>query len=397
MTIPMMRRIALAAVLILAVSPAPLAARPAEGKPRVGRPDQVVPSSGLPHEVTDNRSNNNLHLAEHEGRLFMVFRTARWHIASEDARLYVVSTIDQVHWRFEGEFHFGRDLREPRLLSWNGRLLLYFALLGANPAAFQPGGTMVTERIAQGSWTTPHRILFDDFVPWAVKLHDGVPYMLGYTGGGGTFSPNPPPKDVYWLTTSNGVDWVPVDPARPVVYRGGCAETDFEFLADGSLVTACQTENMDALGWGAKVCTAPAADTAVWTCRGDTRRLDSPFVFLHGAEVYVIARRQPFFGGEYDLHLPVPEDNVRFAAYDALYAGTPKRCSLWRIDPALRTFAFVEDIPGRGDTCYPAVLPLGPDAFLVYNYTSPLDGPDLPWGVALLVGPTLIYRTTLTF
>ena len=55
------------------------------------------------------------------------------------------------------------------------------------------------------------------------------------------------------------------------------------------------------------------------------------------------------------------------------------------------------DIPGRGDTCYPAVIPTGRDRYLVYNYTSPLDGPDEPWGTALLHGPTLIYRTTLVF
>ena len=362
----------------------------------MSKPVQVVPSAGLPAEVKDNRSNNNVHTIMHDGRLFMVFRTARWHIASEDAVLYVISSTDQTHWRFEGKFSFARDLREARLLSWNGRLLLYFALLGANPAAFQPGGTMMTERLGAGRWTRPRRILFIDFIPWAVKLHGGIPYMLGYTGGGGTFQPNPPPKDVYWLTTSDGINWRPADRSRPVVYRGGCAETDFDFLSDGTLVTACQTENKDKLGWGAKICTAPGGDTARWTCRGDPRRLDSPFVFLHGADVYVMARRQPYFNGSYDLHLPVPEDNVRFAAYDASYAGTPKRCSLWRIDPAARTFAFVIDIPGRGDTCYPSVLNDGADRFNVYNYTSPLDGPDLPWGVALF-GTTAIYRTTITF
>jgi hypothetical protein len=370
----------------------------AGGRPVVSPPVQVVPSTGLPSAVKDNSSNNNVHTVFHGDRLFMVFRTARWHIASNDAKLYVVSSPDQVHWRFEGVFAYGRDLREARLLSWNGRLLLYFALLGSNPAAFQPGGTMATEYLGPGRWTTPRQILFDDFIPWAVKLHGGVPYMLGYTGGGGTFTPNPPPKDVYWLTTSDGFDWRPVDPARPVVYRGGCGETDFEFLADGSLVTACQTENKDALGWGAKICTAPAIDTARWTCRGDRRRLDSPFVFLHGADVYVLARRQPYFNGNYDLRLPAGINyNLRFAAYDALYAGTPKRCALWRIDVSARTFEPLLDIPGRGDTCYPSVLPDGPDRFLVYNYTSPLDAPDLPWGAALLVGPTIIYRTTLTF
>jgi hypothetical protein len=374
------------------------AAAAAEARPAQTAPVTVVPSGGLPPEVTDNRSNNNVHAIRHAGRIYMVFRTAKWHIASEDAKLYVVSSADQRHWRFEGEFHYGRDLREARLLSWRGRLYLYFALLGANPAQFEPGGTMATEQLAPGRWTEPRRILQDDFIPWAVKLHDGVPYMLGYTGGGGTFTPNPPDKEVYWLTTTDGFDWRPVDPRRPVVYRGQCGETDFEFRRDGSLVTACQTENDDRLGWGAKVCTAPPGDTARWTCRGDTRRLDSPFVFEDASGVYVIARRQPAFNGEYDLHYDwLPDRNAKFAAYDALYAGTPKRCALWRIDPQTREFDPVVDIPGRGDTCYPAVILDGPGRYLVYNYTSPLDGPDEPWGTALLHGPTLIYRIRLSF
>lgn len=370
----------------------------AEAQPSQTAPVTVVPSGGLPAEVVDNRSNNNVHAIRHAGRVYMVFRTARWHIASEDARLYVVSSADGDRWRFEGEFQYGRDLREARLLSWHGRLYLYFALLGANPAQFEPGGTMATEQLAPGRWTEPRRILQDDFIPWAVKVHDGVPYMLGYTGGGGTFTPNAPDKKVFWLKTVDGYDWQPVDPARPVVYQGQCGETDFIFRRDGSLVTACQTENDDKLGWGAKVCTAPPGDSARWTCRGDTRRLDSPFLFEDRSGVYVIARRQPAFGGEYDLHYDwLPDRNARFAAYDALYAGTPKRCALWRIDPPTRAFDPVVDIPGRGDTCYPAVIPEGNHRYLVFNYTSPLDGPDEPWGTALAHGPTLIYRTTLAF
>jgi hypothetical protein len=310
----------------------------------------------------------------------------------------VVSSRDQVHWRFEGKFAYGKDLREARLMSWKGRLYLYFAMLGANPAAFEPGGTMATREISPGRWTQPRRIMMDDFIPWAVKVHRRVPYMLGYTGGGGTFSPNPPDKKVYWLKTRDGFNWKPVDPKRPVVYQGQCGETDFLFRRDGSLVTACQTENDDQLGWGAKVCTAPASTTAQWTCRGDTRRLDSPYVFEHGNDVYVIARRQPNFNGDYDLHYDwLPDRNAKFAAYDAAYAGTTKRCALWKIDPATRAFQPLTDIPGQGDTCYPAVIPRGHGRYLVYNYTSPLDGPDEPWGTALLHGPTLIYRLILRF
>src|SRR5437763_2564260 len=135
-----MRR--LAALLLATSQIAPGGALAAQGPPSVAPPITIVPSGGLPPQVVDNRSNNNVHVIRHDGRFWMVFRTAKWHIASEDCVLYVVSSRDQRHWRFEGKFTYGRDLREARLLSWRGRLYLYFALLGANPAQFEPGGTM---------------------------------------------------------------------------------------------------------------------------------------------------------------------------------------------------------------------------------------------------------------
>jgi hypothetical protein len=394
-----MRRGFLAAVVAAAVAlSAATAAGAAVPVPAQTAPVTVVPSAGLPPEVSVDRSNANLAVATFQDRLFLVFRTAKWQIADDNARLYVVSTTDQVHWRYEGVFKYGRDLREPRLLVWQGHLFLYFALLGSDPAAFEPGGTLATQYESPGQWTKPTRIIpLDDFIAWSFKLHDGRPYMLGYTGGGGTFQPNPPPKHVYWMTTDDGFAWHPVNPAQPIVYTGQCGETDFAFLPSGEMVTACQTEEVDSLGWGAKVCTAPPSATWQWTCRGDPRRLDSPFVFVDNGNAYVIARRQPNFGGNYDLAMhDLPDTDAQFAAYDGAYASTTKRCALWSIDPATRTFRPLVDVPGTGDTCYPEIIEQPDHHFLVYNYTSPLDT-DQPWITALTVGTTEIYRQTLIF
>ncbi len=59
--------------------------------------------------------------------------------------------------------------------------------------------------------------------------------------------------------------------------------------------------------------------------------------------------------------------------------------------------AIVFDVPGVGGSCYPEIIRRGHGRFLVYNYTSPLDGSDPPWGTALPDSDTLIYRMTLTF
>ncbi|HWC34423.1 MAG TPA: hypothetical protein VG650_06295 [Mycobacteriales bacterium] len=365
---------------------------------RQSRPVPVVPSAGLPKRVQVNRSNANLAVARYRGRYFLVFRTAKWQIADDNTRLYVVSSRDQVHWRYEGRFTYGRDLREPRFLVWHQHLLLYFALLGQNAAAFQPGGELVTRYRGVGKWTKPVKTMPQpDFIAWAYKTHDGRAYMTGYTGGGGTFTPNPPPKYVYWMTSRDAIHWHPVRRHKPIVYTGQCGETDFAFLPSGGLVTACQTEEVDKLGWGAKVCTAPANKLWKWTCRGDRRRLDSPYVIVDRGRAYVIARRQPNFGGYYDvLGFNLPDTDAQFAAYDGSYAATTKRCSVWRINLRTRSFRPLVDVPGTGDTCYPEVIPERHHRYLVYNYSSPF-GSDPPWGTALTTGRTLIYRETLTF
>ena len=91
------------------------------------------------------------------------------------------------------------------------------------------------------------------------------------------------------------------------------------------------------------------------------------------------------------------QTDPEFALYDGTYAATTKRCSLWSIDTKTRTFTPLFDVPGVGDTCYPEMIRQPHGQFLVYNYTSPLDGSDPPWGTALTVGDTLIYRMTLQF
>src|SRR5256884_7113777 len=93
--------------------------------PRVSAPTVVVPSAGLPPQVHDNRSNNNVHVVRHRGRFYMVWRTAKWHIASEDAVLYVVSSRDQRHWRFEGGLTHRAGLPPAPLPSVKGRPFLY--------------------------------------------------------------------------------------------------------------------------------------------------------------------------------------------------------------------------------------------------------------------------------
>ena len=365
---------------------------------------QVVPSSKLPGNVTTMDANNNLDIVRHDGRIFLAFRTAETHFASDMVRLYVVSTLDEETWRFEGVFERGRDLREPRFLSWNGRLWLYFAVLGTNPVDFEPHETRVAEWLGEGRWGESSADLewpgeaeeYDGFIPWRTKVVDGVPYMVGYVGGADIYDASGEPGlRVSWLTTEDGRSWTPVVPGQPVVQTGGGSETDFAFADDGALIAVTRNERGDQSGFGSKICRAEAEELGTWNCINDPRKYDSPLVFKHGSRIMLLARRQVTESGWYDLtQLPGADPDLSVSDLLIAYSTTPKRCALWEVNPQTLEVAHLMDLPSSGDTCFPGLIGLDPHHYLVYNYSSDPEDGDRTW-IDGQVAPTFIHRMVI--
>jgi len=368
------------------------------GPPTLSDYEVVVPSDELPASVRESLqdANNNLDIVLHQGRFFLAFRTAPNHFASTETTLYLVSSTDRVNWAFEAEFYEGKDVREPRFLSFDGELFLYYAVLGTNPIDFEPGEMKASQRMGPADWTGAEVIYKPGFIPWRTKTVDGIPYMITYEGGENIYDFAREPIYVHWLTTQDGFTWEPVVPGQPVVLTGGGSETDFVFLNNGSLVAVSRNEMGDETGWGMKICRAEAAALGDWECAGDPRKYDSPLLFRHGSEVYLIGRRNLTETGNYDLFRRDRGPFVQTISYELDYWFRPKRCSLWRVDPDSLQVEFVLDLPSNGDTCFPGMVPLGSGRYLVYNYTSPLDGGDTFWLQGQL-NPTLIYSILLTF
>jgi len=358
-------------------------------------PLDVVPSAGLPAEVITQNANNNLDVVSHDCRVFLAFRTGPYHFADELAMLYVVSSEDQVHWRYEGEFAMGTDLREPRLLSNNGRLFLYFAVLGHEIYDFEPQGMMLSEYLGSGQWTEPQWFYGEGFIPWRSKRVDGRPYLLAYVGGENIYDFTEGGVEVHWLTSIDGLQWGAVIPDQPVVLSGGVSETDFVLLSNGDLVAVSRNELGDPeLGWGMQVCRAESGALGDWRCIGDPRKYDSPLLFAYRDQPFLIGRRNLTETGHYDLgmrELPFEDQALR---YEMDYWGKRKRTALWRVDPRTLEVTFVRDLPSRGDTSFPGLLTVRPGLYEVYNYSNAMNGPDLPWNQGQFEH-TLIYRIGL--
>lgn len=387
----------LAGVVAVGCAPPPVPA-PSEPPPQVvvGPTTQVLPGPGIPADAPLLQSNNNLDVIESGGSRYLAIRTSLVHFATSTTKLIVFrSDDDGTTWQMESVVDRGRDMREPRLLELDGKLFLYFFEAGTNPFAFEPGRVFAMERHSDGAWSEPVAISGSDTVVWRTKVVDGVPYMVRYREGSDSYAGGGNAAiEVDLLTTDDGYDWVPVDPDRPVVRVGGGSESDFAFDDDGRLWSVMRNDAGEGGRFGSLVCTAPPGDIANWDCRHDPRKFDSPLVFSHRGEIYLLARRQLANDGRYDLGSPLPPA-AAFLANQAAYWVTPKRLALWRIDRSAQRVDWVTDLPSRGDTAFPAIVWTGPDTLLVYNYSSPIDGPDVAW-VRGQLGPTNIYVTPLT-
>jgi len=354
---------------------------------------KVVPGPGLPEGVECMHSNNNLDLARFDGRLFLGFRTAPNHFAGTKTMLYVVSSTDEgATWEYETEVYIGADMREPRFLVLGDKLMFYFFEAGKNMFAFEPQHVYGMERRGLGDWSEPVKVYEPGCVLWRAKERDGRVYATVYCGEG-MYTGGNAGVSIRLVTTADGYEFTPVDPDRKISATGG-SETAFEFDDDGTLYLAIRNEAGDGETWGSKVCKAQPGDLANWRCAVTPFKYDSPIMFKHGGEIYLIARRN--VDGEYDKGKRWMWDPMEGLYYLARYWWTPKRMAVYKLDRDALVMEPVLDFPSKGDTAFPALVAAGDDQYLMYNYSSPPEGKDYVWMMGQLK-ETNIYSTVITF
>jgi hypothetical protein len=333
---------------------------------QVSEPRWVVPSDGIPVGIDVQDSNNNVDICYFEGRLFMSWRSGPSHFASEDPQMHVMSSEDDGKtWEFEHTIDIGTDLREPRLIPYQGKLQLLFFQAGIIMTAFQPQRILRTWRNGFQDWSELETVNPEPEVPWDIKVRNDRLFMTSYAGG---HYEEDSDVEVYFKESTDGLSWEKVN-GKESVYTGGVSEVAFEFAGDGTLWLVTRNEDGDASGYGSHVCYAPADNITEWVCPAicDPERYDSPEMFRHGDTLYLVARRD--IGGPYG-----PDD-----ANVINYSLRPKRTAIYQIDQDNMQVVHIMDLPGVGDTAFPAIWRTGPHSFLMANYTSPLDDPDVSW------------------
>ena len=350
---------------------------------KVDPPSWIIPSDSLPPQIQAMASNNNVDLEYFEDRLFVAWRSAPTHFAGEDTKMYIMSSDDEgKNWDFEHEIALGTDAREPRLLNYNGELQFLFFEAGKVAIEFRPKKVWRCFRNGQGDWTELQTMTEEPEIPWDMKVRNGIAYMTSYAGG--HYIADETIK-VFFKQSENGKDWETVG-GYPFVYEGGVSEVAFEFDEDGNLWAITRNEDGDESGFGSHLCFAPAEDLGRWQCpeMSSPERYDSPEMFRHGKDIYIVARRD--VGGDFgdgDLYQ---------------YSSRPKTTALYQVNRDTKQVVHLFDLPGAGDNAFPAVRRAGPHTFTLVNYTSPLDDPNISWIEGQLSERgTQIYLTRVQF
>ncbi len=364
-------------------------------QPVLEAPRFVVPGSAVAAPLGIGPSNNNVEIEFFQGRLYLAWRTSRDHWASAETTLNVVSSGDGGEtWTKELEVSLGSDLREPRMARIGGRLLLMFFQGGTQPTAFEPRALWRTVCTGSGHWSPLESWGDPATVPWDLKVRGGEAWLTSYKGNhydGGT-----PNIALFFERSTDALTFAPVTPEERTVYTGGVSEAAFEFDEAGDLWAVTRNEDGDRTGFGSHLCTARASDLGRWTCpeQSDPERYDSPEIFRHGSDLYLLARRD--IGGPYDQGRSELSFTEQSRTYQLDYWQRPKRTALYRIDREERRIVHLTDLPGAGDTAFPSIRRTGAHTFLLANYTSPVDKPDIAW-VEGQRGPTSIYLQTIRF
>lgn len=403
------------------VPPPPPKSEPGKHDVAVVDTRRIVPSPGLPPEAPVFNSNNNLDVVRFDGRVYLAWRTAPDHFASDKTVMVLASSADEITWKLERTFAVGTDVREPNFVAVGGSLFFYLSRLGKDPVKFEPQGVFYSKRAADGTWSELAPVLrvaasagdagvgdagapapMTGYMTWRTKEDRGTPFMSSYLGGEHIYQFDGKPLDVELLTTTDGITW-----QGTVVSRGGGSEMDFARGDDGTLYAVIRNEAGDATGAGSKVCRASKDDLFTWTCKSDPKKYDSPLMFWHDGEAYLVARRNVTATGNYDLGTDSSREanfQSSILGFQLEYRKATKRCSLWRYvrgasspGPSDDRIAYILDLPSRGDTCFPARIDTSnPNELAIYNYSSDVDGKDVSWGEGQ-VGPTFVYRHLLRF
>jgi len=302
--------------------------------------------------VSDGAHNANTDLTFWDGAFYLCHQTSPYHLGSTRSRMLLWRSDDARAWALVREFKAENgEYRDPTFAQINGKLYLYLLPnRERNPEPFTTAWSSSEDGV---SWKPFVEIDHPGWLYWRPKSIDGKTwYVTAYWHNHGKSA---------LLKSSDGENWEMISQ----IWQGERNdETDFEFMADGRIVSTARLEGNGT--WrgdrkGSTLISLSEPPYKVWThARSHVTRLDGPCLFPYNGRVYAVGRYQSSF-----FPLLVEQGGL----------FSRKRTSLFHLDEGGLTH--LTDLPSAGDTSYAGVA-LRNDELYVSYYTSDVKE-DPPW------------------
>lgn len=364
---------------------------------KLSQPYWLIPTQINQEEIPIGKSNNNVSIAIHQKRIYVAFRTGPYHFASKKAGVYVLSSADGQHWEKELELFIGRDIREPFLMSLNGKLHFYYFTAGQSIAAFEPKKIEHFVLDEEHCWIGPEEVLTEGEVHWSLKKRNSKVYMTSYKGAHYNLK-GPSSMELHFKKSKDGKNFAPIKQDKSTVYFGGASECAFEFDYEGNLWAVTRLEDGDETGFGSHVAYADKDNLDQWEFpdSADARCFMSPKMFNHNNDLYLIARKQL---GKHKFGRTPRDKSMRTQRLRnwVSYSLSAKTTALYKINKLNKRVEWLMDLPGAGDTAFPSIVRLSQDKFLVANYSSPTNRHQKRSWLNGQFGKTGIYLMVIEF
>jgi len=291
---------------------------------------------------------------------------------------------DFKNWQYEHEITMGTDMREPRFLVHRDTLFFYFFEAGKNMLKFEPKRIWSCWSVGQQQWSPKYDLQLDGYVPWRLKTRNDTIYMSSYYGVG-TYK-NKDQADLRLFVSTDAKHFVPIS-EQPQITTKNATEAAFEFDAQGHLWGVVRLE-----GSGSYVVFAHKDSLQHWSYWFSTYKYDSPLLFEHAGEMYLVSRRN-VKGPATKTELPTPAQKRNNLIR---YSFAKKKTAIFWLDKKNHKLVHIKDFASTGDTAFPGIAKMDENRYYLLNYSSNIHKREKNWITGQL-GKTYIYATVLRF
>jgi hypothetical protein len=334
-----------------------------------GNQSSVAPELGIECRaaVSDGLHNSNSHLIYWKDAFWLIHASSPYHFATTECKLVLWRSADAREWTKVRTFNVqDEDIRDPKFSVIYNKLFIYVLKSFVSDSS-EPYTTAYTYT-EDGEHFIELTDLLDNhgWLFWNPKTRDGETwYVPAYWGGHG---------NSILLKTSDGERFKAIGyihQGKKGLVNDRNDETDFDFLADGSMISTQRLEYSEDHNGDIKACTHIAVSEPPYTSwqalgRDYSTRLDGPSLFSYNGRVYATGRRNPY-------------DSTKGPNFIGSVFGR-KRTSLYEVTK--KGLVWLTDFPSAGDTSYGGCV--CKDGYLYASYYSSTLEADWPWYVGML-------------